>query len=323
MGRARFNLGKAHLWLAITLVVILALGACLPKGPGTPQATSTLETPRLKQGEKLRVVATTTIVGDVVRAIGGEAIDLTVLLPVGADPHTYEPIPQDMAAVAEAHVIFINGAGLEGFLERLLRNAGGKAAVVSVSEGIQFRKLEGGARPGEIDPHVWFNPLNVIVWVHNIERTLCILDPANAEVYKANARQYEEALRELDVWIAEQVASIPPSRRKLVTDHAAFGYFAERYGFEQIGAIFPGFSTASEPSAQELAELEDSIRNLGVPAIFVGKTVNPDLAYRIARDTGVQVVFLYTGSLSEPEGPAGDYISFMRYDVSAIVEALK
>lgn len=288
----------------------------------------------LSQGEKLRAVATSTIVGDVVRAVGGDAIELTVLLPVGTDPHTFEPTPQNMAAVADAHVIFINGVGLEVFLSRLLENAGGEAAVVPLSVGIELRRLEGehlhedktshtGSEGEEVDPHVWFNPLNVVVWTHNIEQALSTLDPANAERYAANAREYEAGLQELDAWIRDQVAQVPQAHRKLVTDHAAFGYFADCYGFEQIGTIFPGFSSGAEPSAQDLAKLEDTIREFEVPAIFVGTTVNPSLAQRIADDTGIRVVSLYTGSLSEPGGPADSYLSLMQYNASAIADAMK
>ncbi|MCR4405242.1 MAG: metal ABC transporter substrate-binding protein [Candidatus Acetothermia bacterium] len=269
--------------------------------------------------QPLRVVATTTIVGDVVRAIGGEQLSLTVLLPVGSDPHAYEPRPEDLIAVAEAELIAINGVGLEEFLEPLLRNSGTEAEVLSVSDGIALRRLDGG----ELDPHVWFDPQNVMIWVRNIERKLAELDPANAELYAANAASYRAALEELDAWIIAQVGQVPQHDRELVTDHLFLGYFADRYGFVQIGAIFPGLSTLAEPSARELAELEAEIRRLGVKAIFVGTSVNPALAQQIAADTGVQVVFLYTGSLSGPEGPAASYLELMRYDVAAIIAALK
>jgi ABC-type Zn uptake system ZnuABC Zn-binding protein ZnuA len=259
----------------------------------------------------------------VVRAVGGDAIALTVLLPMGTDPHSYEPTPQDVAAVADADVVFVNGAGLEVFLDSLLESAGGDAHVVSVSEGIEFLRLGDEHEHGDFDPHVWFDPNNVLVWVENVEQALSILDPANAEAYAANASEYRVALQELDDWIQSQVAQIPKANRKLVTDHASFGYFAERYGFEQIGAVFPGFSTLTEPSAQERAELEEAIRALGVQAIFVGTTINPSLAQQVAEDTGAQLVFLYSGSLSEPNGPANNYLRLMRYDVSAIVDALR
>jgi manganese/iron transport system substrate-binding protein len=162
-----------------------------------------------------------------------------------------------------------------------------------------------------------------MVWTHNIEYALSTLDPDNAEAYEANAKAYQAKLEELDGWIHEQVAQVSETDRKLVTDHTSFSYFAHRYGFEQIGAVFPGYSTLAEPSAQDIAVLEDAIGEFDVAAVFVGITVNPDLAERVAEDTGTLLVFLYTGSLSEPGGPADDYISLMRYNVSAIVEALR
>jgi len=323
--------------LVAALASLAVLTACGPASGPAALGDATQSPPEpaaiaLGEGERLRVVATTTLVGDVVHAIGGDAIELTLLLPVGADPHTFEPTPQDVAAVADAHVIFVNGAGLEVFLDRLLRNAGGNTALVAVSDGVEWRRLEDGhedqahqAEPGdeEIDPHVWFNPLNVVVWTQNIERALSTLDPANAGGYAANAREYRIALQELDTWIVDQVVRVPQARRKLITDHAMFGYFVDRYGFEQAGAVFPGFSSAAEPSAQDLAALIDTIREYDVPAIFVGTTVNPNLARRMADDTGIQVVLLYTGSLSEAGGPADSYLSLMRHDVSAIVRALE
>jgi len=296
----------------------------------------------LGQGERLQVVATTSIVADVVRNVGGDRIDLTTLIPLGTDPHTFQPTPQDAAAVADAHVVFANGAGLEVFLENLLESAGAGVAVVPVSYGVELRQFAGGhtheeeehtheegghTQEGEgeggFDPHTWFDPNNVIVWTHNIERALSNLNPAGAGMYQANAEAYRAKLHELDAWIREQLAGVPERNRKLVTDHASFSYFAHQYGFEQVGAVFPGYSTLAQPAARDLAALEDAIRQFGVKAIFVGNTVNPALAEQVAQDTGTQVVFLYTGSLSEPGGPAGDYLAFMRYDVGVIVEALR
>ena len=269
----------------------------------------------------VRVVATTTIVGDVAAAVGGERIALTVLLPRGADPHAYAPTPQDLAAVADADLVLINGAGLEeGFLERLLQNTGDDTPVVAVSDGVRLRTLGDGANP---DPHVWFDPANVIIWTWHIAHALSEADPDGAAVYEENAAAYEAKLQELDGWIQEQVARVPAENRELVTGHIAFGYFAARYGFEQVGAVFPGFSTLGEPSAQERAALEEAIRAQGVNAVFVGTTVNPALAEQIAADTGIQVVPLYTGSLSEPGGEADSYLALMRYDVTVIVDALR
>jgi manganese/iron transport system substrate-binding protein len=278
----------------------------------------------LSEGEKLRVVATTSIVADVVQNVGGDRIDLTTLLPLGADPHAFEPTPQDVAAVAGAHIVFANGAGLEAFLDDLLESAGENVPVVPVSYGVELLTLDGkDEHGGGMDPHIWFDPNNVLVWTRNIEHALGDLDPGNAAAYAANAATYEAELIALDAWIKQQVAQVPEANRRLVTDHASFAYFARRYGFEQVGAVFPGYSTLAEPSAQELAELEEAIREHGVKAVFVGLTVNPALAERVAEDTDTRLVFLYTGSLSGPDGPASDYLAFMKYNVSAIVEALR
>lgn len=302
----------------VGLVVLSLLVACAPSATSTVEAT--LTPVPLAAGERLRVVATTTIVGDVVARVGGEAIQLTVLLQPGEDPHSYHPRPSDLTALAEAHVLFVNGLGLEAFLDETLRNVGGDRPVVSVSEGITPRRHP--RNPDQPDPHVWFDVRNVIVWVDNIETALSALDPAHADLYAANAAAYREALEALDAWIAEQVATVPEENRKLVTNHPAFGYFADRYGFEQIGTVYP-VSPSAEPSAQDIARLEEAIRQYGVPAIFTENTVNPALAEQIAEDTGVALVPLYTGSLGGPGSGVESYVDLMRYDVTAIVEALR
>jgi len=282
------------------------------------------------RGEKLKVVATTSIVGDVVAQIGGDLIELKVLLPVGTDPHSFDPNPQDVVKVAEADVIFANGAGLENFLDNLIESAGTADVVKYLSEDIDLRSLEDDHDSNSdlhlhegIDPHVWTNPQNVAIWVENIETILSDLDPINAAVYISRAETYKLELNALDDWIREQVANIPLENRQLVTDHTIFGYFADEYGFEQLGALIPGSSTLAEPSAQELANIEDTINSLRVKAIFVGNTVNPTLAERVARDTGTQLVFIYTGSLGERGSGSETYLEYMRYNTSAFVDSLK
>ena len=275
------------------------------------------------------MVATTTLVGDIVRNIGGEKVDLSVLLPVGADPHNFEPAPRDVALVSDADLIFTNGAGLESFMTRLLENAGAQASPVSLSDGLELiPSAEEESHAGEIshedgDPHVWMDPNNVQHWVNRIEQALSEADPANAATYKANAQAYRQALIDLDGWISQQVAQVPQANRKIVSDHVVFGYFAKRYGFEQVGAVIPSISTLAAPSAQELAELEDVIQKLGIRAIFVDSAVNPALSQRIASDTGMQLVPIYSGSLSAADGSAATYLDFMRANVSAIVQALR
>jgi len=345
-------------WKSVTAIVmaVVLISAC-GRGMGPAPAD---------QSQALRVVATTTFVGDVVSRIGGEHISLTVLLPYGANPHSFQPSPQDLAAVSQADVVFANGAGLEVFLEDLIGNAGGEAEMIHVSEGIGLRSFNPSAEDhdhgeaedhdheeaedhegtdghdhqegeshaheegeghahhhGGVDPHVWFDPTNVMVWVDNIQETLSRLDPANEDRYQDNAQTYRAQLDELDSWIRDQVSQITEGNRYMVTDHTVFGYFAEEYGFHQVGAVIPAATTEAEPSGKHLAELSDTIREYDVKAIFVGIDFDPNLSQRIAEDTGVKLVQLYFGSLTKDDGPAGTYIEFMRYNVEAIVEALR
>jgi ABC-type Zn uptake system ZnuABC Zn-binding protein ZnuA len=243
--------------------------------------------------------------------------------------HSFQPTPQDVAKVADADVIFANGAGLETFLQPMLQNAGSKAQIVSVSDGVKILAapdLHTGGPPDVHaggDPHTWFDPDNVVLWTQNIAKELSKLDPAHAQSYNANAQKYQAQLKDLDTWIRDQVSQLPQANRQLVTDHDSFTYFADHYGFKMVGAVIPGYNTLAEPSAQDLANLEDTIRKLGVKAIFVGETANPALTERVTQDTGIRLVTLYNASLSKPDGPAATYLDFMRYNVNAIVKALK
>ena len=333
--------------IPILILVNMLLAAC---GGNTP-ATS---------NEGLRVVASTNIVGDVVARVGGDLIDLTVLFPVGADPHTFELRPQDVVAISEADMVIIHGLNLEETLDSTL-DSNVNGALIHLAEGIEVLEFAAHEHEGEEheseeehahegeeleseeehahededheaeeehehedgDPHTWTDPNNVIIWVGNIASALSEVDSVNAATYQANAKAYTTELRELDIWIRAQVETVPTEQRELVTDHASFGYFADEYGFEQVGLVIAATSTNSSPSAKELTELIHTIEEHSVPAIFVGTTVNPALAEQVADETGAQVVFLYTGSLSEPGGEAENYLEFMRYNVSAIVEALR
>ncbi len=310
---------------------------------------------------KLRVVATTTIVGDVVRQVAGDRIDLSITLPVNADAHVFEPVPRDVTALAEADVVFANGFDFEERLVEIVENLDEPVNWVEVSAGVTPRRFGegevGGAHAhgdegeahddedeshddegeahddedeshededeGAIDAHVWMDPNNVIAWVGTVRDALIELDPANADAYRANAQLYRAFLVALDGWIKNRVAAIPPQQRLLVTDHDVYGYYAQAYGFELVGTVIPNVSTAAEPSARDLAEVEEAIRDTGAKAIFVGTTVNPALSRQVAEDTGVELVFVFTGSLSEPGGPASTYLDYMRYNTNAIVEALK
>lgn len=339
MVRFPAGLRRGALWAALLALSLVAAacgsggassGASEPGDPVPVEEMPALEPVELGGGERLRVAATTSIVADVVSRVGGDAIELTRLVPLGTDPHTYQLTPQDVAAVAGAHVLVTNGLGLEEFLPDLLDATDGAVPVVPASHGVALLSSgegEDAADDGHgdegADPHTWFDPRNVVVWTRNIEAALSALDAANAETYAANAAAYIDELNELDAWIREQVATIPEERRLLVTDHTLFTYFAAAYGFRQVGAIIPGYSTLAEPSAQEMAALQRALGELDVPAVFVSTTVNPRLAEQLAEDTGTRLVYVYTGSLSEAGGPADSYLDFMRHNVSVIVEALR
>jgi len=310
----------------------------------------------LAGGKKLKVLATTNIVGDLVGNVGGDMIALTTMLPVGADPHTFVPTPQDAAAIADAHVVFMNGLNLEEFLEELINNAGGEATAVAVATHVDTREFEEmdahgqgdekgdghedrpadhsgrgeddhddehGVGPQGVDPHVWMTPTNAMVMVHNIEHALSELDPANAASYEANANAYEAQLQELDAWVKTQVESIPAENRELVTDHDALGYYTSRYGLDVVGTVVPAYSTNAEPSARELAELQETIQKFETKAVFVGTTVNPVLAAQVAEDTGIKLIPLYTGSLGQAGSGVETYVDLIRYNTIAIVTALK
>ncbi len=344
-----FTKTKNHL-LVTTLFVLLATAAQCGAQPAKPaiqtaqEAATQPETTEfspanLSDNAKLQVVATTTIIGDMVRNVGGDMIDLTVMLPVGSDPHTFAPTPRDAASVADAHVIFVNGLNLEEFLDELIKNAGGKAPVVAVSTVVEdcgcdqeVKQSHAGqedaqhdeeGRHNGVNPHFWMTPANAIIMVGNIEDALSALDPANAKTYQTNAGIYVSQLKELDAWVKEQIESIPVENRKLVTDHKALGYYVDRYGLELVGAVIPNYSANAEPSAQELAALQDAISQHNVKAIFIGTTANDVLPKRLAADTGIQVTLLYTGSLGQTGSGAETYIDFIRYNTRAIVEALK
>jgi ABC-type Zn uptake system ZnuABC Zn-binding protein ZnuA len=323
--------------IVAALVSLMTLAACTQGAAGEAEQAMTIppiEAVNL-DGSSLRVVTTTSVLGDVVDQVGGDAIALTTLIGPGQDPHSYQATAQDMVAVEEAHIVFVVGLGLEEALMSTVESTA-TGPIVSVSAGIEpipladevHNQEEEDAHAHEIyDPHVWMDPNNVMIWTENIRDVLSAADPANADVYAANAEAYIAELAALDASIREQVAQIPEERRKIVTDHLSFGYFAQAYGFEMIGAVIPGATTTAEPSAGDIADLVALIQTEHVPAIFVGTSASErlrQLAELIAEEagTGVQVLPLYSGSLDEPGQPGDTYIGMMRYDVAAMVQGL-
>lgn len=291
---------------SILLILSLTLTAC----GGAPASPS---------GKSDSVILTSTsFLADITRKIAGDRQLVTSLLPIGTDPHSYQPTPQDMAKIAQSKVLIINGADYEHFLEPLLENAGGEREVIEASAGINPRKDAQG-----VDPHMWLDPNNVIVYVENIREALTHFDPEGAAVYQSNADAYVAELKSLDTWIVEQVNQIPVEKRLLVTNHEAFGYFAERYGFTIAGNVIESFSTDASPSAQQMAALIDQIKSSGAPAIFLDAADNVTLAQQIADETNVRVVTdLHLESLTDGP-PAATYIDMMKHNVTQIVDALK
>jgi ABC-type Zn uptake system ZnuABC Zn-binding protein ZnuA len=267
------------------------------------------------------ILTSTTFLADITRNIAGDRVSVESLLPIGADPHSYQPTPRDAARIADSELLIINGAEYEHFLESLLDNAGGEREVIEASAGIRPREDAEGEHG--IDPHMWLDTKNVIVYVENIREALTHYNPEGAAVYQSNADAYAAELNDLDAWITGQVSQIPPDRKLLVTNHESLGYFAERYGFTVAGTVVESFSSGASPSAGQMAGLIDQIKTSAAPAIFLDASDNESLAQQIADETDVRVIIgLHLESLTDG-APAGTYIDMMKHNVTLIVEALK
>jgi ABC-type Zn uptake system ZnuABC Zn-binding protein ZnuA len=259
-----------------------------------------------------RVIAETSFLADITQNVAGDRLQVSSIVPRGIDPHSFDPTPKDAAKVAKAEVVVLNSPGFEPPVDRLIAGVGSKdLLVIDASAGLP------GART---DPHFWLDPTEVVTYVDNIRAGLTMIDPAGADLYRANAAAYQRRLRDLDAWIAERVARIPPVRRLLVTNHESFGRFAARYGFTVVGTILPGTDSEAAPSAQGLTGLIGAIKATNAPAIFLETGSSPDIAKQLAREAGIKVITdLRTHSL----GPGAEtYLDMMRWNVDHIVEAL-
>ena len=306
---------------ALAAGAILALLATAAGLAGCGAATST------SGRGALDVVATTSYLADIAQNVAGERFEVGSLVPLGADPHAFEPAPSDLRKVVGADLLIVNGGGLEGPLLDTLKNAGGGETVVDASAGLTSRTPQPGEPPlesTESDPHFWLDPVLVKTYVANIRDAFAKADPGGAAEYAANAAAYTKRLDELDAWITSQVATVPVADRKLVMDHASHGYFADRYGFSVVGTVIPSVGTGETPTAKQLSDLTAAIRASGAKAIFVETGENPKLAEQIAAETGITVVDdLLDHSLTDPGGVAPTYIDMMRFDTQQIVGALR
>lgn len=286
-----------------------------------------LAPPAVGASEPLPVVASTTVVADVVRNVGGDRVVVMPLAPAGADPHTFQPTPNSMKALASARVAFFNGSGLEEWWDNTVKSVSRKdLSVVELSKGLATIKTPGhtygvhGHTEGA-DPHVWLDPVLVKQYVDRIREALSRTDTAGAASYAERAKAYQAKLDELDAWIRAEVEKIPAGRRKIVTFHNAFQYFVKRYGLTVKGFVVA--SPGKEPSARALADLVQRIKTEQVPAVFIEADFNPKLLETLGRDAGVKVVTnLYDGSLTDGP-PADSYLGMMRHNVTTMVNALR
>jgi zinc/manganese transport system substrate-binding protein len=265
---------------------------------------------------RLPVVASFSILGDFVRNVGGNSVDVTVLVGPDGDAHVYEPAPADAKKIAASRLVFVNGFGLEGWLPRLVQAAGGKATIVTATSGIA--PLRKGS---DADPHAWQSVVNAKTYVANISDALVAAAPADAEFFRTNATAYLAKLDALDREVREAIATIPENRRKVISTHDAFGYFAAAYGIAFIAPL--GVSTESEASARDVAGIISQIKTAKIPAIFLENISDPRLIQRIAAETGARVGgTLYSDSLTGEKGDAPTYIDMVRHNIKALTSAL-
>jgi zinc/manganese transport system substrate-binding protein len=266
--------------------------------------------------DRLKVVASFSILGDFVKNVGGDRVEVTTLVGPNGDVHVYTPAPADAKKIADARLVVINGLGLEGWLPRLVQSSGSKAAIVTATDGIVPLKSGSAA-----DPHAWQSVANAKVYVANIRDALVAADPADAAVFRADADGYLAKLDQLDRDVREVMAQIPPARRKVISTHGAFGYFAAAYGVDFIAPL--GVSTDSEASARDIADIITQIRVAKIPAVFVENISDPRLIQRISAETGAGIGgMLYSDSLTGEKGDAPTYIDMVRHNIKALNHAL-
>jgi len=288
----------------------------LPRRAFLAGAAALAVSPARAQDGKLPVVASFSIIGDFLREVGGAHVDVTVIVGANGDAHVYQPTPRDGQALAKAKLVFVNGLGFEGWLDRLVAASKTKATVVTLSHGLEARQGDEG-----LDPHAWQSVANAMRYVENIRDALIAADPANAESFRENAARYHARLDVLDKDMLAAFAAIPKERRRIVSTHDAFGYFAQRYGIDFIAP--QGVSTEAEASAKDIARIIDAVRAHKVSAVFLENIADPRLTQRIAKETGAKIGgVLYSDALSSPDGPAGSYEKMMRNNLRELVEAL-
>ena len=277
-------------------------------------ATSTAS---VRAQDRLDVVASFSILGDFASNVGGERVSVSTLVGPNGDVHVYTPAPADAKKIADAKLVVINGLGLEGWLPRLVQSSGSKATIVAATNGIAPLKIGSDA-----DPHAWQSVANAKIYVANIRDALVAADPADAGIFRANAETYLAKLDALNREVREAIAQIPESRRKVISTHDAFGYFAAAYGVTFIAP--QGVSTESEASARDIAGIITQIKTSKIPAVFLENVSDPRLMRRISAETGARIGgTLYSDSLTGEKGEAPTYIDMVRHNIKALTSALR
>jgi zinc/manganese transport system substrate-binding protein len=273
---------------------------------------------------KVKAVASFSILGDMVKQVGGDRVDVGILVGPNGDAHVFSPTPADAAALASADIFFINGLGFEGWMKRLETSSGFKGRTVVASKGVEPRTMideRGGKSKAVIDPHAWQSLANGKIYVANIRDGLLAADPAGKTVYEANAAKYLAAISKEEVAVKAAIAALQPARRRVITSHDAFGYFADAYKIEIIAP--EGVTTESEPSAKDVAMIIRQIKAEGIPAVFLENITDPRMLDQIAKETGAKIGgVLYSDALSSPDGPAPTYLDMFRHNIGALIAAL-
>lgn len=296
------------LFSAFLIIPILILASCNNK------------TQNKSDSGKIKAVSTITIIDDVVKSIGGDKVETYSICGVGVDPHIYKAKPNDPRLISESDIVFINGFGLEHWIEEMIRNAGGEKTVVTVTEGLTPMTDEKGY--GDPDPHAWFDVENVKMYAKNVAKGLISVDKENEKYYTDNLNNYLLQLDSLNNWIKSRVQELPEKQRVLITSHDAFRYFGRAYGFEVHG--LQGISTEAKIQTDDVKKLVDFIKERQLKSVFIETSVNPKLLEQISSETGAKVGgVLYSDSIGNEGTEDGTYIGAVKHNVNAIVNSLK
>ena len=269
----------------------------------------------------INVVASFSILGDIVQQVGGDRVHVTTLVGPDGDAHVYQPTPADARSVAETKLLIVNGLGFEGWIDRLTEASGYKGRVVTATTGVEPRGMADHDH-GEIDPHAWQSLANAQIYIRNIADGLAAIDPAGTEIYRSNMAHYMKEIDAVEAQVREAIASLPAERRKVVTSHDAFGYFSAAYGIEFHAPV--GVNTEAEASAGDVARLIRQIKQEKITAVFVENVSDRRLIDQIVRETGARIGgTLYSDALSNADGPAGTYLGMMRHNIRVLVAALR